>query len=91
MGGGTALFNLILEEEKKKKVRQNTKINSYKIMAVPVPVSYTHLDVYKRQVLYTPQGWIPVITILSTLDSAAIKYVLASSDDKNTVLIRSKN
>ena len=32
------------------KVRRDTKLKFYKIMAVPVPVSYTHLDVYKRQV-----------------------------------------
>ena len=33
------------------KVRRDIKLESYKVMAVPVPVSYTHLDVYKRQVL----------------------------------------
>ena len=39
------------------KVRRDTKLKIYKVMALPVPVSYTHLDVYKRQSLYCPNGF----------------------------------
>ena len=34
------------------KVGRDTKLKFYKVMAAPAPVSYTHLDVYKRQGQY---------------------------------------
>ena len=38
-------------------------------MLLPTPVSYTHLDVYKRQALFTAigTGWTILLYILSTL------------------------
>ena len=42
-------------------------MKSYEYNSIFTPVSYTHLDVYKRQILYIPNSDKKVVTILRVM------------------------